>query len=317
MSKHLYPRYETMMCHWCKSEKELCLMATSLVESVMKNPLSFFPSGELKKHAKKEIGQLKLIHDIQPQIKEVNEEFRRIFKDWSKYRLEVIEELTKFIGEVIMVKTGKNVVKAGAKIGSIIGSALTIGALVFFPVVEGILLSVWGIRVLLASCAIQLGAEVADGAFTHIQSKRVASLLEKDRELTKKMETAVESLMTTSKLFSDAVDEFEKRHQWFGMDDIIEGIVNLKLEYSQAESAIAGVGKALKAKPFEPPSVMARGVSGFLNGIYIIMDSINLMKTIQDIQNGSKSDLQEHITALAAVLIHEHEILQKQYESFS
>ncbi|XP_071946669.1 uncharacterized protein [Antedon mediterranea] len=291
-------------------------MATVLIDTVLNDPLSFLPSGELTKHANKEIKQLELIHDIQPQIKEVTGEFRSVFKEWSKYRLEVIEELTKFIGEVIVVKTGKNVVKAGATITGIIGSIIVIGSLLLSPVTGGLLLNAFGLKVTLASSAVLIGAEIADGAFTHIQSKRVARLLEKDRKLTEQMETAVESLMTTSKLFSDAVDEFEKKHQWPGIDYFIGGMLNWKMEYSRAESVIADVGESLKAKPFKTPSKLTRGISGFLNGIYVIMDSINLMKTIQDIQNGSKSDLQEHITALAAVLIHEHEILQKQYDSF-
>ncbi|XP_071954788.1 uncharacterized protein [Antedon mediterranea] len=315
--RNLYSRYETLVCHWCKSEKELCQKVTSLAYKGLTNPLSFLPSGELKNEVQKKIEQLGLIHDIQPNMKEVTEEFRRVFKEWSKYRLEVIEELTKFIGEVIVANTGKKVVKVCGKVTSIIGGCLAIGALLLAPETGGISLSVWGIRVTLASRMIQIGAEVVDGAFTHIQSKRVANLLEKDRKMTEKMETAVESLMTTSKLFNDAVEEFEKRHQWFGMDELAEGVNNLKLEYSEAKSALDVVGTALKAKPFEMPSKTVRGVTGFLIGIYVIMDAVDLMKTIKDIQNGSKSDLQEHITALSAVLIREHEILQKQYESFS
>ncbi|XP_071952648.1 uncharacterized protein [Antedon mediterranea] len=117
------------------------------------------------------------------------------------------------------------------------------------------------------------------------------------------MQTCVQSsLLTTNKVFNDAVDEFKKSRYTSEMNQLI---LNLQLVYSRRYSSTTA----------KVVTVICLCIYGFLRVMFVVIkDALNVMKTIKDIRNGSESDLQKHITALQAVLIREHDILQTQYD---
>ncbi|XP_033107961.1 uncharacterized protein LOC117109693 [Anneissia japonica] len=316
MSVHLYPRYETYTCHLCHSKEDICKKFAAKFHLLLNTSKYFLPSGKLTRSGEQQLKQLELIHDLHPQLRQLTKEFRIKFQKWSKCRLQVIEELSKFINQVANMKLCTNVVKASGQIGGIIGGILAIGGVILAPETGGLSLTALGIRVSFSSAVFKWGANVVDGVFTTLQSKRVVSLIKRDQELTKEMAEVAESLMTTSKVFSQAVDEFESRNQIFGAEELITELKQIKSERDQMQTALEGVAKAMKTGLLDASKSPAlRALSGVLIGIYVLVESVQLIQTITDINDGSKSQLQEEIMTLTAVMVREHDILKKQYDS--